>query len=185
MVRNKKYGCIEIICGPMFSGKTEELIRRLKRSIIAKKKILVFKPKIDNRYSDDCIVTHNNNSIESISIDDGLEKNILTLSKDINTIGIDEVQFFNKEIVSICIELSKRGKRIIASGLDKDFKGQPFGIMPNLLCEAESVTKLNAICNKCGDYAYFTKRISDNKKQIVLGESDIYEANCRDCFYNN
>jgi len=185
MIRTKKYGYIEIICGPMFSGKTEELIRRLKRSIIAKKKILVFKPKIDNRYSDNCIVTHNNNSIESISIKNDSEEKILELSKNINTIGVDEVQFFNSKIVSICIELAKQGKRIIASGLDKDFKGQPFGIMPDLLCEAEHVTKLNAICNKCGEYAYFTKRISENKDQIVLGELDIYEANCRNCFYNN
>ncbi len=185
MNKNKNHGCIEIICGPMFSGKTEELIRRLKRSIIAKREVLVFKPKIDNRYSDNCVVTHNNNSIESISIKNGEEERILELSRNTNTIGIDEVQFFNERMISICIELSKRGKRIIASGLDKDFKGQPFGIMPTLLCEAESVAKLNAICNKCGDYAYFTKRISDDKNQILLGESDIYEANCRDCFYNN
>ena len=185
MMRTKRYGCIEIICGPMFSGKTEELIRRLKRSIIAKKKILVFKPKIDNRYSDDCIVTHNNNSIESISVKNGSEKIILKLSENINTIGIDEVQFFNNKMVSICIELAKQGKRVIVSGLDKDFKGHPFGIMPDLLCAAEHVSKLNAICNKCGNYAYFTKRISNDKNQVLLGELDIYEANCRDCFYNN
>tara|TARA_B100000579_G_C22848020_1_gene865577 strand:- start:1675 stop:2232 length:558 start_codon:yes stop_codon:yes gene_type:complete len=184
MIRSQKKGSIEIICGPMFSGKTEELIRRLKRSIIAKKKILVFKPKLDNRYSDDCVVTHNKNSIESISIDDSEAKKILTLSKEINTIGIDEIQFFSNDIVSICIELAKNGKRVIASGLDKDYEGKPFGIIPNILCEAEYVTKLNAICNNCGDYAYFTKRISNNKKQILLGEKDIYEANCRSCFYN-
>ena len=183
MLRNKKYGCIEIICGPMFSGKTEELIRRLKRSIIAKKKILVFKPKIDNRYSDDCIVTHNNNSIESISIEHGLEKNISELSKDINSIGIDEVQFFNESIIDICIKLANKNKRVIISGLDKDFKGKPFGIMPNILSEAEYITKLNAICNICGNYAFFTKRISKDKEQILLGELDKYEANCRSCFY--
>ena len=184
MIRNQKNGSIEIICGPMFSGKTEELIRRLKRSIIAKKKILVFKPKIDNRYSDDCVVTHNKNSIESISVEDSATNKILKLSENINTIGIDEIQFFSKNIVSICIELAKNGKRVIVSGLDKDYEGKPFGIIPNLLCEAEYVTKLNAICNNCGDYAYFTKRISSNKKQILLGETDIYEANCRNCFYN-
>ena len=168
----------------MFSGKTEELIRRLKRSIIAKKKILVFKPKIDDRYSDEYVVTHNKNSIKSISIDSNSENKILDLSKGVNTIGIDEIQFFSENIISVCIELSKKGKRVIVSGLDKDFEGKPFGIMPNLLCEAEYVTKLNAICNKCGDYAYFTKRISDDKDQVVLGEKDIYEANCRQCYYN-
>ena len=183
MNRNEKYGCIEIICGPMFSGKTEELLRRLKRTIIAKKEILVIKPHIDNRYSDNCVVTHNQNSIESISIKNGEEDKILELAKGINTIGIDEIQFFNKNIIAICINLAKNGKRVIASGLDKDFKGKPFGIMPDLLCEAEYVTKLNAICNQCGNYAYFTKRISNNKNQIVLGESDVYEANCRMCFY--
>lgn len=183
MNKNEKYGCIEIICGPMFSGKTEELLRRLKRTIIAKKEILVIKPHVDNRYSDNCVVTHNKNSIESISIKNGQENKILELANGINTIGIDEIQFFNKKIISICINLAKNGKRVIASGLDKDFKGEPFGIMPDLLCEAEHVTKLNAICNQCGNYAYFTKRTSDNKNQIVLGESDVYEANCRMCFY--
>ena len=183
MNKNEKYGCIEIICGTMFSGKTEELLRRLKRTIIAKKEILVIKPHIDNRYSDNCVVTHNKNSIESISIKNGEEEKILKLAEGINTIRIDEIQFFNKTIIPICIELAKNGKRVIASGLDKDFKGEPFGIMHNLLCEAEHVTKLNAICNKCGNYAYFTKRTSNNKNQIVLGESDVYEANCRMCFY--
>jgi len=184
MIKNHNKGSIEIICGPMFSGKTEELIRRLKRSIIAKKKILVFKPKIDDRYSDEYVVTHNKNSIKSISINSNSENKILDLSTGVNTIGIDEIQFFSENIISVCIELSKKGKRVIVSGLDKDFEGKPFGIMPNLLCEAEYVTKLNAICNKCGDYAYFTKRISDDKDQVVLGEKDIYEANCRQCYYN-
>ena len=179
-MHNKK-GVIEVICGPMFSGKTEELLRRLKRSIIAKNKVAVFKPKIDNRYSDEFVVSHNNNSIKSITIDNSNE--ILELSKDINIIGIDEIQFFNVDIIEICIKLANKGKRIIVSGLDKDFQGIPFGIMPNLMCEAELVTKLTAICNQCGDYAAFTKRISDNKDQVLLGETDIYEANCRGCFY--
>ena len=178
-----KKGIIEVICGPMFSGKTEELIRRLKRSIIAKNEVAVFKPKIDNRYSNDFVVSHNNNSIASIIIEN--EKDIIRLSKNINIIGIDEIQFFSNDIINICISLANQGKRIIISGLDKDYKGSPFGIMPELLCEAELVTKLTAICNQCGEYASFTKRISDSKDQVVLGETDIYEANCRECFYNN
>ena len=179
--KNQRLGWIEVICGPMFSGKTEELIRRLKRAIIAKNKILVFKPKIDNRYSDNLIVSHNNNSIESIIVDN--ESEILNIPNDVNIIGIDEIQFFKKEIVDICIKLANQNKRVIVSGLDKDFQGQPFGIMPNILSEAEYISKLNAICNVCGDYAFFTKRISKDKEQILLGELDKYEANCRNCFY--
>ena len=178
---NRK-GVIEVICGSMFSGKTEELIRRLKRAAIAQNDVIVFKPKIDNRYSDDLIVSHDNNSIKSIPIDD--INDIIKLSKDINIIGIDEIQFFEKKIIKICITLANQGKRIIVSGLDKDFKGMPFGIMPDLLCESEHVTKLSAICNQCGDYAYFTKRKSNDEKQILLGEKDKYEANCRKCYYN-
>ena len=173
----KNKGNIETICGPMFSGKTEELIRRLKRSIIAKNKVIVFKPKIDNRYSDDLIVSHNNNSIQSITITD--ENEISEKSKNFDIIGIDEIQFFNKKIIQICINLANENKRIITSGLDKDYQGKPFGIMPSLLCESEIVTKLNAICNTCGDNAYFTKRLVNDKKQILLGELDKYEANCR------
>tara|TARA_X000000368_G_C22676024_1_gene556100 strand:+ start:35 stop:586 length:552 start_codon:yes stop_codon:yes gene_type:complete len=179
--KNQRLGWIEVICGPMFSGKTEELIRRLKRAIIAKNKILVFKPKIDNRYSENLIVSHNNNSIESIIIDN--ENEILDIPNDVNIIGIDEVQFFRKEIVNICIKLANKNKRVIISGLDKDFQGKPFGIMPHILSEAEYISKLNAICNVCGDYAFFTKRISKDKEQILLGELDKYEANCRNCFY--
>ena len=180
--KNQTSGCIEVICGPMFSGKTEELIRRLKRSIIAKNKILVFKPEIDNRYSDNLVVSHNKNSIESITIKN--EAEILDVPNNINTIGIDEIQFFNKNIIDVCIQLANKNKRVIVSGLDKDFKGNPFGIMPDILSEAEYITKLNAICNICGDYAFFTKRISKDKGQILLGELDKYEANCRSCFYN-
>ena len=177
----KNKGNIETICGPMFSGKTEELIRRLKRSIIAKNKVIVFKPKIDNRYSDDLIVSHNNNSIQSITITD--ENEISEKSKNFDIIGIDEIQFFNKKIIKVCITLANQGKRVIVSGLDKDFNGIPFGIMPDILCESEYISKLNAICNICGDYAFFTRRISKDKKQILLGELDKYEANCRSCFF--
>ena len=179
--KNQKSGWIEVICGPMFSGKTEELIRRLKRAVIAKKRILVFKPKIDNRYSDKFVVSHNNNTIESIIVEN--EDDIIKLSKNINIIGIDEIQFFNKKIIKVCITLANRGKRVIVSGLDKDFNGIPFGIMPDILCESEYISKLNAICNICGDYAFFTRRISKDKKQILLGELDKYEANCRSCFF--
>ena len=177
-----KNGIIEIICGSMFSGKTEELIRRLKRAAIAKNKIIVFKPKIDNRYSDDLVVSHNKNSIKSIVINN--IKDIIKLSRNIDIIGIDEIQFFEKDIINICIKLANQGKRIIVSGLDKDFEGKPFGVVPDLLCEAENITKLSAICNQCGEYAYFTKRISNDKNQIVLGETDKYQANCRKCYYN-
>jgi len=178
-INNK--GVIETICGPMFSGKTEELIRRLRRAIIAKNKVVVFKPKIDTRYSDDLIVSHNNNSIKSISIKD--ENKILEKSKTSDIIGIDEIQFFNKNIINICAKLANDNKRVIVSGLDKDYTGKAFGIMPYLLCESEIITKLNAICNNCGDNAFFTKRISNDKNQILLGELDKYEANCRGCFY--
>ena len=179
--QSQRSGWIEVICGPMFSGKTEELIRRLKRAIIAKNKILVFKPKIDTRYSDNLIVSHNKNSIKSIAIKD--ENQILNIPDDINIIGIDEIQFFSKKIIDICIQIANKNKRVIISGLDKDFKGRPFGIMPEILSQAEYLTKLNAICNICGDYAFFTKRISKDKEQILLGELDKYEANCRNCFY--
>ena len=179
--KNQTYGWIEVICGPMFSGKTEELIRRLKRAIIAKNKILVFKPKIDNRYSENLIVSHNKNSIESITINN--ESEILDIPDDISIIGIDEIQFFSKKIIDICIQLANNNKRVIISGLDKDFKGESFGIMPEILSQAEYITKLNAICNICGKYAFFTKRISKDKEQILLGELDKYEANCRNCFY--
>ena len=128
---NNNRGSIEIICGPMFSGKTEELIRRLKRAIIAKNKILVFKPEIDNRYSDNFVVSHNNNSIESIIVKN--EKDIINLTNGINIIGIDEIQFFSNDIIEICMNLANQGKRVIVSGLDKDFKGRPFGIIPNIL----------------------------------------------------
>jgi len=181
MNRINNKGSIETICGPMFSGKTEELIRRLRRAIIAKNKVVVFKPKIDTRYSDDLIVSHNNNSIKSISIKD--ENKILDKSKNADIIGIDEIQFFNKNIINICAKLANQNKRVIVSGLDKDYTGKAFGIMPYLLCESEIITKLNAICNSCGDNAFFTKRISNDKKQILLGELDKYEANCRSCFY--
>ena len=184
-MKNKIYnkGWIETICGPMFSGKTEELIRRLKRAIIARNKVVVFKPKFDNRYSDDLIVSHNKNTIKSIAIIN--EKDILKHSLNADIIGIDEIQFFKKSLINICVELANNDKRVIVSGLDKDYTGKAFGIIPYLLCESEIITKLNAICNICGDNAFFTDRIIKDKKQILLGELDKYEANCRKCFNNN
>ena len=181
MLRNNKSGWIEVICGPMFSGKTEELIRRLKRAVIAKKRILVFKPKIDTRYSDKFVVSHNNNTIESVIIEN--EDDILKLSKDVNIIGIDEIQFFSGKIIKICIALANQGKRVIVSGLDKDFKAQPFGSIHMLMVDAEYVSKINAICMVCGDPANFSQRISTEKKQVVIGEIDKYEARCRKCFH--
>ena len=178
---NTTNGWIELICGPMFSGKTEELIRRLRRSLIAKKKVIIFKPYTDNRYSENKIVSHNNNSIDSIMIKN--IKEILSLSKDADVIGIDEIQFFDNEIVEICDSLANNGKRVIAAGLDKDYTTKAFGPMPLILSTAEYVTKLYAICVICGIHAHFTKRISNEDSQVVVGEKDKYQARCRACYH--
>ena len=179
-MKQHNYGWIELICGPMFSGKTEELIRRLKRALIAKKNVVIFKPLTDDRYSNNKIVSHNNNSIESVNIDK--IDDIIGLSKDAEVIGIDEIQFFNENIGDICNKLANSGKRVITAGLDKDYLAKPFGSISSLLVEAEYITKLNAICVHCGDKAFFTKRITEENNQIVVGESDKYEARCRACF---
>ena len=173
-------GWIEIICGPMFCGKTEELIRRLKRALIAKKNVSIFKPLMDDRYSTDHIVSHNNNSIKSKSIKDINE--ILNYCKDSDVIGIDEAQFFNNEIIDISNQLANKGKRVIIAGLDKDYLEKPFGPISNLLSKAEYITKLYAICVQCGKKAFFSKRISGENEQIIVGEKDKYEARCRKCF---
>tara|TARA_B110000263_G_scaffold129122_1_gene112256 strand:+ start:179 stop:730 length:552 start_codon:yes stop_codon:yes gene_type:complete len=176
----KNSGWIEVICGPMFSGKTEELIRRLIRCQIAKQVVTIFKPSLDDRYSEDYIVSHNKRKIKSISI-----KNIQDInkySKDSNVVGIDEAQFFDNAIIDICKNLAKKGKRIVIAGLEKDYQAVPFGPMPQLLVDAEYVTKVNAICMQCGNPANFSQRITDEKKQVVIGEIDKYEARCRKCF---
>jgi len=176
-----KKGWIEVICGSMFSGKTEELIRRMKRAKIAKQKIEIFKPKIDTRYSVEEVVSHDTNAIMSTPVDS--PRNILLLANDVEVVGIDEAQFFDDALVEVCNELASRGIRVIVAGLDMDFKGNPFGPIPKLLATAEYVTKVHAICVKCGDLAHYSHRLSSTEKLVVLGETDIYEPLCRSCFF--
>jgi len=184
--RNKspeRKGQIEVICGSMFSGKTEELIRRLNRAKIARQKVEIFKPSIDKRYSDSEVVSHNENTIRSTPVD--FAGDILLLSGDCDVVGIDEVQFFDNEIVSVAQKLSRQGKRVILAGLDMDFEGNPFEPMPSLMAIAEYVTKVHAICMKCGDLAAFSLRLSESKQKVMLGEKEAYEARCRKCFFED
>ena len=180
MTDNKSKGWIEVICGPMFSGKTEELIRRLVRAQIAKKNVFIFKHAIDKRYSQDYIVSHNKNKIKCHSITS--PHDIIKLSKEIDILGIDETQFFDSSIIETCNTLANDGKRVIIAGLDRDYQAIPFGSMSNLLAHADYITKLNAICMECGNQASFSQRLSDEKNQILVGESEKYEARCRDCY---
>jgi len=173
-------GKIEVICGCMFSGKTEELIRRIRRAQIAKLSVIVFKPFIDSRYSRNEIVSHNNIKIESHSLKSSME--IKSYSLNFDVIGIDEAQFFDKNILKVCQHLAFNGKRVLIAGLDKDYRGLPFGSMPQLMCEADYLDKLRAICVKCSRSASYTKRISTEVDQVVIGELDKYEARCRKCF---
>ncbi len=176
----KNSGWIEVICGPMFSGKTEELIRRLIRAQIAKQNVTIFKPTLDDRYSEDYIVSHNQRKIKSVAVND--INDIKKLSKNANVVGIDEAQFFDNQLITICKDLAKNGKRVVIAGLEKDYQAIPFGPMPQLLVDAEFVTKVNAICMQCGNPANFSQRISSEKNQVVIGEIDKYEARCRKCF---
>ena len=173
---------IEVICGPMFSGKTEELIRRLVRAQFAKQEVAIFKPKTDNRYSDDYIVSHNKRKIKSIILDSASD--IYNFKDKADVFGIDEAQFFGDDLIDICNNLAKSGKRIVIAGLDKDYAAKSFGPIKQLLIDAEYVTKVNAICMVCGDPASFTQRISKEKDLVVVGETDKYEARCRNCFEN-
>jgi thymidine kinase len=177
----KETGWIEVIAGCMFSGKTEELIRRLRRAKIAKQKVKIFKPKIDNRYSKSDIVSHSEQSLPSILIDDINE--VLKHSEDAEVIGIDEAQFFSNDIVGICNNLANEGKRVIIAGLDQDYKGIPFEPMPQLLAIAEYITKTLAICVVCGNPADKTQRKTESSERVIVGASDIYEARCRKCHY--
>ncbi len=172
-------GWIEVICGSMFSGKTEELIRRLKRVKIANLKVEIFKPKIDTRYDETKIVSHDTNTIHSTPV--SASKEILALAKDVDVVGIDEAQFFDADITKVCEELALNGIRVIVAGLDMDYLGQPFGQMPNLLSIADYITKLHAICMKCGNIANISHRKTAQEGQVVLGEKDIYEPRCRQC----
>jgi len=173
-------GWIEVITGSMFSGKTEELIRRMKRAEIAKQKIAIFKPKIDKRYSEKDVVSHDAKSIPSIPVTNA--KEILDYVNEIEVIGIDEAQFFENELPEICNYLANIGKRVIIAALDMDFNGKPFGPVPQLLSIAEYVTKVHAICMKCGNLAHYSHRLSDAQKLVILGEKDIYEPLCRECY---
>ncbi len=174
-------GWIEVISGCMFSGKTEELIRRLRRAKFAKLNVKVFKPKIDDRYSKDEIVSHSEQALPSIMIEKSDE--ILELVKDADIVGIDEAQFFDENITAIAIKLAELGKRVIITGLDMDFRGKPFGPMPTLLSIAEYVTKPKAICVVCGSPATMTQRITDSKETVDVGATDKYEARCRKHHY--
>ncbi|MBR1733495.1 MAG: thymidine kinase, partial [Alloprevotella sp.] len=166
-------GRIEVVCGSMFSGKTEELIRRLKRAKFAKQRVEIYKPAIDTRYSDEEVVSHDANSILSTPVD--APASILLLAAEADVVGIDEAQFFDSSLVDVCNELANRGKRVIVAGLDMDFKGTPFGPMPALLAVAEEVTKVHAICVHCGSLAHVSHRIVKGDKQVLLGEKDEYE----------
>lgn len=173
-------GRIEVICGSMFSGKTEELIRRLKRAKFAKQRVEIFKPTIDTRYSDCNVVSHDSNSISSTPVDSS--SSILLFTSEIDVVGIDEAQFFDDGLVDVCNQLAANGIRVIVAGLDMDYKGVPFGPMPNLCAVADEVTKVHAICVKCGRLAYVSHRIVGDDKRIMLGEQAEYEPLCRDCY---
>ena len=173
-------GRIEVVCGSMFSGKTEELIRRLKRAKFAHQKVEIFKPALDTRYSDVEVVSHDSNHITSTPIESSAS--MLLLADDVDVVGIDEAQFFDADLVNVCEELARRGTRVIIAGLDMDFKCQPFGPMPALMAVADSVTKVHAICVKCGNLAYVSHRLVDGDKQVLLGEKMEYEPLCRECY---
>lgn len=174
------YGWIEVICGCMFSGKTEELIRRLNRALIAKQKVEIFKPSLDKRYHVEQIVSHNENAIRSTPVD--FASDIILLAGDCDVVGIDEAQFFDEAIVEVCNQLANSGKRVIVAGLDMDYEGKPFGPMPDLLAVAEFVTKVHAICAETGELASYSFRLSDDDKQVLLGEKNRYEARSRKAF---
>ena len=176
----KASGWIEVICGSMFSGKTEELIRRLRRAQIARQKVEIIKPKFDVRYSDDHLVSHSKQRIPSIAVDDAEE--ILDIAKECQVLGIDEAQFLKGPLVEVCKELAHIGKRVVVAGLDKDYRGIPFEPMPQLLCEAEYITKTLAICMQCGNPANYTQRITKSEERLLLGSQDSYEARCRACY---
>lgn len=179
---HKKVGTIEVVAGSMFSGKTEELIRRLKRAKIAKLKVEIYKPIIDVRYSETEVVSHDENSIRSTPVENSA--NILLYSNDVDVIGIDEAQFFDTGLIEVVVKLANMGIRVIIAGLDMDFKGAPFGPIPGLMAVADHVTKVHAICVRCGSIAQFSHRLSEKEQVVLLGEKDIYEPLCRSCYIN-
>lgn len=173
-------GWVEVICGSMFSGKTEELIRRLNRALIAKQTVEIFKPAVDTRYHESDVVSHNESTIRSTPVQ--FANDIILLAGTSDVVGIDEAQFFDDSLVDVCNRLAASGKRVIIAGLDMDFEGNPFGPIPNLLAQAEYVTKVHAICMNCGALASYSYRLTDNKQTVMLGEQSTYEARCRKCF---
>ena len=173
-------GRVEVICGSMFSGKTEELIRRMKRAKLARQKVEIFKPAIDVRYSEEDVVSHQGNAIPSTPVESAAS--ILLMGSDADVLGIDEAQFFDEQIVDVCNDLASRGIRVIVAGLDLDFKGKPFGPMPQLCAIADEVTKVHAICVRCGALAYVSHRIVEGERQVMLGETHEYEPLCRQCY---
>ena len=177
---NRRQGRIEVVCGSMFSGKTEELIRRLRRAQFARQRVEIFKPAIDTRYSEEDVVSHDQKHIRSTPVDSSAS--ILLLSSDIDVVGIDEAQFLDQGLVDVCNELANRGVRVIVAGLDMDFRGQPFGPMPALCAIADDVTKVHAICVKCGSLAYVSHRTVADERRVLLGETQEYEPLCRHCY---
>lgn len=176
----RQTGWIEVICGSMFSGKTEELIRRVRRAHIARQKVELFKPAIDTRYSNDEIVSHDDQKLPSRVVKDANE--MIPLSLEAQVVAIDEAQFYKKNLVKVCKTLANMGKRVIVAGLDTDYRGEPFSPIPDLLAIAEYITKTHAICVVCGNPANFTQRTTKSKDQVLIGTSDIYEARCRNCY---
>lgn len=176
-------GRIEVICGSMFSGKTEELLRRLRRAQFAKQKVEIFKPTIDNRYSEEEVVSHDRNSILSTPVEHS--GNIMLMSSDVQVVGIDEAQFFDDNLPNVCQQLADQGIRVIVAGLDMDFKRTPFGPMPALCAIADDVTKVHAICVDCGKLANYSYRLVENEKQVLVGETQLYKPICRSCYLQN
>ena len=179
-IQFERRGWIEVICGSMFSGKTEELIRRLRRAHIANLRVGIFKPQTDKRYHPENIVSHDENTIVSIPVTSA--KAILEHISTVDVIGIDEAQFFDEELPSVCDTLALQGTRVIVAGLDMDYQGKPFGQMPVMLCKAEYITKLHAICMQCGNIANYSYRKTGNAEQLLLGNKDLYEPRCRQCY---
>lgn len=177
----ERKGWIEVVCGSMFSGKTEELIRRLRRAQIANRTVEIFKPAVDTRYHDTDVVSHNSTAIRSTPVTHS--ENILLLAAGVDVVGIDEAQFLDSELPVVCEKLAQKGARVIIAGLDMDFEGKPFGPMPNLLAIADYITKVHAICVKCGEIAHFSYRTHSGTNRILLGEKDSYEPRCRNCYY--
>ena len=178
--KTHRYGWIEVICGSMFSGKTEELIRRLKRARIAGQKVEIFKPEIDIRFDEEAVVSHDSNSVDSTAVRSS--GNILILANNAEVVGIDEAQFFDMELINVVNQLASMGKRVIVAGLDMDYRGRPFGTMPGLLAVAEYVTKVHAICVNCGALANHSHRIIESEKLVEIGEKTEYQPLCRACF---